>query len=85
MFCGLADPTSMKARLKKLSIATCNELALKSQYRTQFAAFKVTDATKVSIIGDRATIFSTAFKPSTFIYFAVLLRKDAGHWKVETV
>lgn len=85
VFCSLADPTSMQTRLKKLKISTCNNLGLKAQYRSQFAAFKVTDPSKISVYGTTASIFSTAFTPKSFIYFIVLMKKVKGQWKVESV
>ena len=60
-------------------------MELKSQDRPQFAAFKVTDPTKISVFGTSATMTSSAFTPKTFIYFIILMKKVSGKWKVESV
>jgi hypothetical protein len=80
-FCPLIDPVDLQKLLKEKSLASCNEIKLKSTADSPlYQSFAVENPAAITVSGDTAHIPAVAIVPTSF--GAVDMRKDSdGNWK----
>jgi len=80
-FCPLIDPVDLQKLLKEKSLASCNEIKLKSTADSPlYQSFAVENPAAITVSGDIAHIPAVAIVPTSF--GAVDMRKDSdGNWK----
>ena len=80
-FCPLIDPVDLQKLLQEKSLASCNEIKLKSTADSPlYQSFAVENPAAITVNGDTAHIPAVAIVPTSF--GAVDMRKDTdGNWK----
>jgi hypothetical protein len=80
-FCPLIDPVDLQKLLREKSLASCNEIKLKSTADSPlYQSFAVENPAAITVRGDTAHIPAVAIVPTSF--GAVDMRKDTdGNWK----
>jgi hypothetical protein len=80
-FCPLIDPGDLQKLLEEKSLASCNEIKLKSTADSPlYESFTVENPAAIAVDGDTAHIPALAIAPTAF--GAVDMRKDTdGNWK----
>ena len=80
-FCPLIDPVDLQKLLKEKSLASCNDIKLRSTADSPvYQSFAVENPAAITVSGDTAHIPAVAIVPTSF--GAVDMRKDTdGSWK----